>query len=249
MTIISEPPAAAPLQVSSILLVEDAAALAELFSAALTARLGHTVEVCVAVADVELALGKGTYDLAIVDLSFPQEAATGLDALVEIHVASPTTKLAIMTQGDGWVGGILRDAWDLLPLATIISKTAPLDYQLAMIQQVLDEGSSPVDPAIQPLIPTHRNPVRTRERFARLIQHQGHAKVWNVLMDRDFDATYKNVADATGLKLNTVKNYRTQLLPELRVHGMDDPSLREMQEFAWRCRAFLRPHVVKTLGG
>ena len=66
-------------------------------------------------------------------------------------------------------------------------------------------------------------------------------------MDRNFEATYKNVSDATGLKLNTVKNYRSQLLNELRVHRLYDPSLREMQEFAWRCRAFLRPHVVAAL--
>jgi hypothetical protein len=51
------------------------------------------------------------------------------------------------------------------------------------------------------------------------------------------------------LKLNTVKNYRSQLLPELRVHRLDDPSLREMQEFAWRCRSFLRPYVEASLEG
>ena len=66
-------------------------------------------------------------------------------------------------------------------------------------------------------------------------------------MDRRLDATYKNVADGTGLKLNTVKNYRTQLLTELKIHGMVDPSLREMQDFAWRCRAFLRPFVEESL--
>jgi hypothetical protein len=154
-----------------------------------------------------------------------------------------------MTQGDGGVGDLLRDAWDLLPIASIISKTAPLDYQLDMITAVLEGDPVAIDPAIQPLIPSQRNPLRTPERFGRLIQHQGHAKVWNVLMQPDLDATYKNVADGTGLKLNTVKNYRTQLLDELRVHGLDDPSLRQMQEFSLRCRAFLRPHVDRALGG
>lgn len=234
---------------SSLLLVEDAAALAELFADVLRTRQGHDVQVCFAVEDVELMLGVRPYDLAIVDLSFSQEEATGLDALAEIHAADPLTKLAIMTQGDGWVGDLLRDAWDLLPIASIISKTAPLDYQLDMITDVLAGGPVAIDPAIRPLIPSHRNPLRTPERFGYLIQHVGHAKVWNVLMDRDFDATYKHVADATGLKLNTVKNYRTQLLGELAVHGLDDPSLREMKEFAWRCRAFLRPHVQQALGG
>jgi DNA-binding NarL/FixJ family response regulator len=233
---------------SSLLLVEDAAALAELFGDVLRSRQGHDVQVCFAVEDVELMLDGRRYDLAIVDLSFPQERATGLDALVEIHTAQPTTKLAIMTQGDGWVGDLLRDAWDLLPISSIISKTAPLDYQLDMITEVLAGGPVTVDPAIQPLIPAHRNPLRTPERFGRLIQHQGHAKLWNALLQRDLDATYKHVADATGLKLNTVKNYRSQLLGELSVHGLDDPSLREMREFAWRCRAFLRPHVTDALG-
>lgn len=232
-----------------ILLVEDAAALAELFAQTLRERQGHEVAISVSVADVETRLEEATYDLAIVDMSFPQEDATGLDALAEIHAASPSTLLAIMTQGDGWVGAVLRDAWDLLPIATIISKTAPLEYQLDMIAMVLEGRDVPPDPAIQTLLPETRNPQRTVKIFANLIQHQGHAKLWNVLMDRQFDATYKNVADRTGLKLNTVKNYRTQLLSELRVHGLNDPSLREMQDFAWRCRAFLSPHVEAALRG
>ncbi len=230
-----------------ILMVEDAAALAELFASAVRSACDAEVDVCVAVADVELFLERTTYDLALVDLSFPQERASGLDALAEIHFASPSTKLAIMTQGDSWVSQLLRDAWDLLPLTTIISKPAPLDYQLAMICQVRDTGSAPVDPAIQPLLPSTPNRLRTIESFGALIEHQGHAKVWNVLMDREFDATYKNVAEATGLKLNTIKNYRSQLLTQLRVHGLEDPSLREMQDFAWRCRRFLLPHVTAAL--
>ncbi|HWL42397.1 MAG TPA: hypothetical protein VNQ73_05595 [Ilumatobacter sp.] len=230
-----------------ILLVEDTASLAELFAQAIEARLGHSVTVCLAVDDVELALPDGPFDLAVVDLSFSHELATGLDALAMIHVAAPRTLLSIMTQGDGHVAGVLRDAWDLLPITTVISKTAPVDYQLRMIADVLDTGQSPVDPAIQPLLPARRNPAR-RERFDRLIQHQGHAKVWQVLMDVRVEASYKHLADTTGLKLNTVKNYRTQLLPELRVHGLVDPTLREMQDFAWRCRAFLRPYVDAALG-
>lgn len=231
-----------------ILIVEDAAAFAELFAGKLAEHLDAIVEVCVAIVDVELFLTRGPYDLALVDLSFPQEHASGLDALAEIHATAPSTKLAIMTQGDRWVGEILRDAWDLLPISTVISKTAPLDYQFEMVEGVLRDGHADVDPAIKPLLPARPNANRSIDRFGQLIQHQGHAKVWNVLVDRQFDATYKNVAVATGLKLNTVKNYRTQLLAELRVHGLDDPSLREMQDFAWRCRAFLRPHIDRALG-
>ncbi|MCB0965258.1 MAG: hypothetical protein KDB37_00355 [Ilumatobacter sp.] len=232
-----------------ILLVDDAAAMAELFSKEVATRFAAEVDVCVAVADVELMLSRDPYDLALVDLSFPQEHANGIDAMAEIHRATPATCLAIMTQGDAWVSEILRDAWDLLPIATIISKTAPLDYQLEMIEGVLEGRVVEPDPAVQTLLPSRRNPERTPARFSELIQHNGHAKVWNVLMDRNFEATYKNVSDSTGLKLNTVKNYRSQLLPELRVHRLDDPSLREMQEFAWRCRSFLRPYVQASLEG
>lgn len=232
-----------------ILLVDDAAAMAELFANEVAKAFDAVVDVCIAVADVETMLERPRYDLAIVDLSFPQEHATGIDALVEVHASDPTTRLAIMTQGDAWVGDILRDAWDLLPIATVISKAAPLEYQLGMIGGVLAGRTVEPDPAVQTLLPSRRNPDRTAERFARLIQHHGHAKVWNVLMDRRLDATYKNVSATTGLKLNTVKNYRSQLLAELRIHRLDDPSLREMQEFAWRCRSFLRPYVEASLEG
>lgn len=236
---------------SRILLVDDAASLAELFGAAVTQHLGVPVDVVVAVAEVPDALDRtaqagGRYDLAIVDLSFPQERCTGLDALAEIHRRSPATLLTLFTQGDDWVADSLRDAWELLPIATVISKTAPLDYQIDAIATVLESGSAPPDPAVQPLLPSHRPTWRTPERFARLIQHQGHAKVWAALMDDD-DATYKSVAARTGLKLNTVKNYRSQLLAELNLHGLHDPTLREMQEFARRCRAFLRPYLDEAL--
>jgi DNA-binding NarL/FixJ family response regulator len=233
---------------SNILLVDDAASLAELFGRAVEEALGHRVVVAVAVADVPEAIETGpSFDLAIVDLSFPQERCTGLDALAEIHRRSPDTRLALFTQGDDWVAESLRDAWELLPIGTIISKTAPLDYQMNAITDVLDHGSSPPDPAVQPLLPSHRPAWRTPERFAKLIQHQGHAKVWSVLIDDPDDATYKSVAAQTGLKLNTVKNYRSQLLAELNLHGLHDPTLREMQDFARRCRAFLRPYVDEAL--
>lgn len=233
---------------SSILLVDDAASLAELFADAVSNALGHRVEVAVAVADVSEALTRGPYDLAIVDLSFPQERCTGLDALAEIHQTSPDTALALFTQGDDWVAESLRDAWELLPIATIISKTAPLEYQLEAISTVLEQGSCPPDPAVQPLLPANRPGWRTPERFSKLIQHQGHAKVWSALIAEPDAATYKSVAAHTGLKLNTVKNYRSQLLAELNLHGLNDPTLREMQEFARRCRAFLRPYVDEALG-
>ena len=228
---------------SSILLVDDAAALAELFGLAIEHELGHEVHTVVSLAEVGASLALvGELDLALVDLSFPQEEGTGLEALVRIHQHSSATKLAIITQGDEWVAEILRDAWELLPIATVISKSAPLAYQLQAIATVLREGSAPADPAIQPLLPTRGTATRTPESFSRLVQHAGHSKLWLSLIAVD-DASYKAMADQSGLKLNTLKNYRAQLVDELRVHGLFDPTLRDMRRFALRCWPFLQPYV------
>lgn len=234
---------------ASILLVDDAAALAELFGRAIETELGHTVHTVVSLADVAASVALvGTIDLALVDLSFPQENGTGIEALVRIHANSVTTKLAIITQGDEWVADILRDAWELLPITTVISKSAPLQYQLGAISQVLETGSALADPAIRPLLPSKRNPLRTPQRFDRLVQHAGHAKLWTSLLAVN-DATYKAIADDSGLKLNTLKNYRSQLVDELETHGLNDPTLREMQRFARRCWPFLQPAVDAALLG
>jgi DNA-binding NarL/FixJ family response regulator len=226
-----------------LILVDDASALAELFAEAIHQRLGHTVTIAVSLAGVEEALATSPQvDLAVVDLSFPQENGTGIDALAEVHRSRPGARLAIITQGDDWVAQVLRDAWELLPITTVISKSAPLSYQLAAIDQVITTGEAPVDPAIQPLLPAKKSGYRTIERFAALVQHAGHAKLWTALLKAD-DPTYKQIADLSGLKLNTVKNYRAQLLPELSVHGLEDPTLRQMQDFARRCKSFLVPYL------
>lgn len=226
---------------ANLLIVDDASALAELFADAIRMRLGHEVTVCVALADVGDAIAAiEQLDLAIVDLSFPQEPGSGIDALVEINRAKPDAMLAIITQGDNWVSDMLRDAWELLPIRTVISKSAPLAYQLDAIEQTITTGVAPVDPAILPFLPPRRSSLRTAQRFAALVQHAGHAKLWRALMATP-DPSYKQLADVSGLKLNTIKNYRAQLVPELSVHGLIDPSLPEMREFALRCQAFLLP--------
>ncbi len=228
---------------ATILLVDDAAALAELFGQAIERELGHTVHTVMSLAEVGASLALvGEIDLALVDLSFPQENGTGLEALVRIHQHSRSTKLAVITQGDEWVAEILRDAWELLPITTVISKSAPLAFQLQAITSVLTTGSAPPDPAIQPLLPTRRDARRTPEKFSRLVQHAGHAKLWTSLMAVD-DASYKAMADHSGLKLNTLKNYRAQLVDELATHGLDDPTLRDMRRFAQRCWPFLEPYI------
>lgn len=233
---------------STILLVDDAAALSELFAQAVSRELGVEVHTVVSLADVGDALDElGSPDLALVDLSFPQERGSGLDALVEIHTRAPSTRLAIITQGDEWVAQVLRDAWELLPITTVISKSAPLTYQLEAIRAVLATGSAPPDPAIQPLLPKSRERRRRPEQFAALVQHAGHAKLWAALMDAD-EVSYKSLAEYSGLRLNTLKNYRAQLVGELAAHGLTDPTLREMRAFALRCEPFLRPYVDRALG-
>lgn len=227
-----------------LLLVDDAAALTELFAAAVTSALGHEIVVVTSLGQIEPTLAEnGPFDLALVDLSFPGQGGSGIDGLVAIHRASPSTRLAIITQGDEWVADVLRDAWELLPITTVISKSAPLDYQLGAIRQVLRDGAAPIDPAIQPLIPANRNPWRTAETFGSLVQHAGHAKLWTALLDSDADVSYRSIATSAGLKLNTIKNYRAQLLGELALHGLDDASLVEMRSFALRCRSFLEPYI------
>lgn len=229
-----------------ILLVDDAASLARLFADEVSHSLGHEVLVVNALGDVDAVLGSladRSIDLALVDLSFPKERATGLDALAGIHRASPTTLLVVLTQGDEWVAETLRDAWELLPLATVMSKSAPLEVQLRTIELVLSTGTAAPDPAVQPLLPAGRPGRRQHTDFGRLVHHLGHAKVWSALLESDGEVTYRTIARSTGLKLNTIKNYRAQLLPELAAHGLPDASLREMQTFATRCRAFLLPHL------
>jgi DNA-binding NarL/FixJ family response regulator len=231
-----------------IVLIDDAVALAELFANEVQRHGGHQVTVVDAVARVtEVLAEQEPFDLALVDLSFPGETVTGVDALAIIHLTHPSTRLAIITQGDRWVAEPMRLAWELLPITTVISKTAPLHYQLAAIEEVLEHGSAPPDPALQPLIPRVPSGCRSIEEFSQLVQHLGHAKLWKALLDVGTGASYRTVATLTGLKLNTIKNYRAQLVPVLADRGIPDASLLEMQEFAKRSRVFLTPHLERYL--
>ncbi len=231
-----------------VLIIDDAAALTELFAQAISDTLGHEVVTGNHPADASVALAEGgPIDLALIDLSFPGYDGYGIEVLAEIEDASPDTQLVIITQGDQWVADVLRDAWELLPVATVISKSAPLNLQLATISAVLETGSAPIDPAIQPYIPSQRNPLRTRDSFRRLVPHAGHAKLWSALLDTPGDLTLHAVASTADLKPNTIKNYRDGLYPELELHGLDRPSLPEMRAFALRCRPFLRPYIDRAL--
>lgn len=228
-----------------MLLLDDSAAVNELFADTLRQRLGVHVTTLAAVGDLEATLADhDTFFVAVVDLSFPEEELTGLDALLILHERSPSTLLVVITQGDSWVAGLLRDAWELLPIATVVAKTAPIDYQVELIRTVIEQGSAPPDPSVRPLLPATKSPWRSLDGFGRLVGHAGHAKLWQALCEVD-EPTYRSLADHTGLRMNTIKNYRAQLLAELEHHGMHEPSMREMQHFARRCRPVLERHIAR----
>jgi hypothetical protein len=149
----------------------------------------------------------------------------------------------VLTQGDGWIGDLLRDAWEVLPLASAMSKSSSVQDQLATIERVVRDGSAPPDPVLRPLLPATKNPWRTLDGFARLVQHRGHAKLWAAVLACGPNAEYQDLAEHTGLRLNALRNYRAQLLPELALHGLDNPPMREMYLFARRCRPFLAPFI------
>jgi CheY-like chemotaxis protein len=231
------------------LVVDDAAGVADLFGAVLAERLGWDVVIMHHAGDVTDAVAAdGHFDIAIVDLSFPGERRNGLDVLLTLHHQSPSTRLVVLTQGDDWVADLLRDTWEALPLACALSKTSTLEVQIERLDEVARHGHAPSDPVLRPWLPSTRSPWRTADHYGRLVTHVGHAKLWRALIDDDGEVSYRRLSGATGLKLNTIKNYRSQLLGELALHGLDDPSMREMRAFARRCRPLLEPHIAARFG-
>jgi DNA-binding NarL/FixJ family response regulator len=233
-----------------VLLLDDATAVNELLARELTARLGCEVSSLSSVEDL-LATDDTDHevcvDLALVDLSYAHSPLTGLDALCHLHAACPRTTLAILTQGDEWVAEMLRDAWEAFPLATALSKSASITSLLDAVARLLDDDEVPPDPVLQPMLPEERSPWRSLEGYGQLILHAGHAKLWRALASFDDEPSYRDVARATGLSVNTVRNYREQLLGPLSLHGLVHPSLHDMAQFARRCRPLLRPHVEARL--
>ena len=233
---------------TAVLLVDGSAAVTELVANALVERTGWTVDRCATAADVERLVGDREYDLAIVDLSFTDDVLTGLDALVLLARLAPATRLTIITQGDDWGGDALRDAWEMLPVATVISKSAPLDHLIAMAEEVLATGMAPADPAIQPLLPPHRDARRAAAGFGSLVRSADQARLWTALICAGVDASYRGVALASGMSFDTTKAVRSQLLAPMRLRGLDDPSPEEMQELARRSRPFLEPFLPPGVG-
>ena len=131
--------------------------------------------------------------------------------------------------------------------ATVLSKSMPTGEFIRQIAQVLRDGSAPIDPVIRMLLPSARSPSRSIDSYSRLIQHAGHAKLWNALAVADVEPSYRDLAAATRLSVNTVRNYRGQLLGELRPHGLNNPTMHAMQVFARWCRPLLQPLIDERL--
>ena len=231
----------------NILVIDDSPLATMLLADHIRAR-GHDVVTLGAVEELTTEfLAAHPIDVAVVDLSFNESHLTGIDALMILHQQTPKTKLVLFTQGDKAVAGLLRDAWEAFDLACVVSKTAPVSNQIEAIDEVARTGRAPMDPVLQMRLPSTPSPWRTIDGYGRLVTHAGHAKLWRALIAADREPSYRDLADQTGLSLNTVRNYREQLLAELSLHGMDNPTMREMQSFAERCRPFLEPFITAKL--
>jgi CheY-like chemotaxis protein len=227
-----------------ILLVDDSAHTAELFADAIRAALGVEVVAVRSPGEVTAEfLAANPMDVVVSDLSFAGDWMNGADVLLAAHRASPAPRLAALTDGDGWSGQLLRDVWEVLPLAGIVCKASPVQAQLQQVADVVRLGESAVDPLLAPLLPKQRSPWRSLEGFGRLVQHRGHAKLWAAVFACGPHAEYQDLADESGLRMNALRNYRAQLLPELSLHGLSNPPMRELYEFVHRCRPFLAPYV------
>jgi DNA-binding NarL/FixJ family response regulator len=228
-----------------LLLVDDSAETTQLFARLLTDSIGRVVTTVSHVEDVPTVIeANPTFDAAVVDLSFAHQQGNGLDVLEALSAKSPTTKLIVLTTGDGWALDLLALAWDAYELATAISKTASVEHQVRSISEVLHNGRAPIDGVLRAHLPEQRDPNRTRSSYRRLVRHQGHKKLWSALLRCSPSAEYAELAALCGLSLNTVRNYRAELLPELAFHRLTGPTMQEMRAFALLARPLLAPFLL-----
>ncbi|MGE0732969.1 MAG: hypothetical protein AB7O92_33990 [Acidimicrobiia bacterium] len=230
-------------------IVDDETVVTELVADKLRQHLAVAVDTYSSVDAFSLALAGGQgrgpahYDLVIADLSFPRDRGDGLEVVLGAHLAQPATAVVLYTDSDGSAASLLRDVWEAVPLAGIVSKGSPVAALLHTVERVLAGESGLIDPLLAALLPAARSPYRSFEAYAGLVPHAGHAKLWRALVDGPDDPTYKQLQEATGLRINTLRNYRNDLLPALRLHGLDNPTIKDMQHFARRVRTLLAPHV------
>jgi CheY-like chemotaxis protein len=233
-----------------LLIVDDSELALELLADQIRRDLGWEVTTTPQVEGLDAVLGDHEpFDIAVVDLAFFGREQTGLDALLAIYEHTPACRLVVYTQGDSSVAEMLRDAWDAFELATALSKNRPISAVLQDLREVAVHGSAPVDELLQPWLPPERSPWRSIEGYGRLVGHAGHAKLWRALIELDEEPSYKQLAEQTGLSLPSVRNYRSELLDNLALHYLERPKMRQMQQFAKRCRPLLERHIRLKLDG
>jgi len=231
-----------------LLIVDDSDLALTLLRDAVAVQLGWSVATAARPDDVAEALAvEGPFDLALVDLAYPNSHLNGLDVLLTLYEQAPQCRPVVYTQGDPSVADMLRDAWDAFDLATALSKSRSIPSVLRDLNDAAVHGSAPVDPFLQPLLPEGRSPWRSIEGYGRLVGHAGHAKLWRALIELDQEPSYRDLAEHTGLSLPSVRNYRGELLDDLALHYLDRPRMRQMQLFAKRCRPLLEPHIRRKL--
>lgn len=237
----------------SLYVVDDARTLTELMDTRLAAA-GYAVtceddpSAAVDAIAAMAADGDGP-DLALVDLSFPHHKLNGLDVLMAFARSGLTTRLVVYTQGDRWAGDLLALAWEAFGPATCVSKLSSFDVLVSTLDRVAVDGSAPNDPSLAVYLPAERSPWRTLEGYTRLVPHGGHAKMWSALFDAPEPPTYRELGDATGLAVNTLRNYREDLVGELELHGERSWTLQEIHHFACTRRPLLQPAVDDKLVG
>lgn len=226
-----------------ILLVDDSAHARELFADAIRSQLEFEVVTCRSPREVTAEFLVGSQcDVVVSDLSFAGEHLHGADVFMVARSLGKLPRIVALTDADGWSAELLRDVWDVLRPEGVVCKASPVRAQLQSIAEVARYGETEVDPLLLPLLPPVRSPWRSLEGFGRLVQHRGHAKLWVSVLACGPHAEYVDLSEHSGLRPNALRNYRAQLLPELSLHGLSNPPMRDLYDFIHRCRPFIAPH-------
>ena len=151
-------------------------------------------------------------DIAILDIAMPQ--MNGIEAVAQIHKASPKTQCLILSMhtdetyilralSAGAKGYILKDAVE--------------DEVLPAVQAVL-RGKSYFSPAIAKTL---------LEDYIRYLRQRGLEDSYDLLTDREKEVlqllaegrSNKEVANVLGLSVTTVETHRTNLMQKLGLHS------------------------------
>lgn len=233
----------------NLTVIDPSAALVELLTARFEAD-GHQVTGCTDPAEaVRRAEVSSTTppDLIVVEASFPRSELNGLDVMLSFGRWCPETAMLIYTNGAGDSAKVLTVAWESVRPAAAVSKLSPLSLLVETVDAILRTGRAPSDPSLSPLLPSDRSPWRTADGYSRLVPHAGHAKLWRALLSSTRPPSYKEIAAASRLSTNTIRNYRDDLLGELRLHGLDNPTMRQIHEFAHSIRPLIQPVLDERL--